>query len=311
MKKIFNYIKTHAKMFEIGFLLVAALSCVTVALVSWVTYGWFITNDKASVNGVEITSNDDSVHLRDYIKITRTLSKNVTTTWYKRDSSEGSTDKSYYKINLLTNSTSKYEYAYQVTTNEDGTTTTTTNKIPMTLENIFPNETVDVTLWYYPDETVKSNTYDLYLANLKDHNNNGETDEDNFGRFSYYQQSPAKLTYHSAFGVFKAGSLVSKTNDDGTTTSDFGTDATYLAKYNATNQDDTTYSQVKIKSGSFASETPTTVEKFEDSEQDSYYSTTFRIKLDLGQFNNVFNGAISTNKLSEKYVEIGAIRIIA
>ena len=309
MKKIFNYIKTHSKMLEIGFMLTAALIGVTATFVIWITYGWFVTNDKSSVNGVEITSNGDTVHLRDYIKITRTLSKNVTTTWYKRDSSSESKDKSYYKINLLTDSDKKFEYAYEETTNENGTTSN--NKIPMTLANIFPNETVDVTLWYYPDETLKNSSYNLYLANLKDHNNDGTTDEDNFGRFSVYKSSPAKITYHSAFGVFKAGELVQTSKDDGTSSLDFGSDSTYLATYKGTHVDDETFDSIKIKTGSFVNETPSTIDKLDDSEKDSYYETTFRIKLDLTQFNNVFNGDISTNKLSEKYVEIGAIRIIA
>lgn len=303
MKKIINYIKTHSKFFEIGSMLIAALTCVTATFVIWITYGWFVNNDKGNANGVEITSNGDSVHYRDYIQIKRTLSGKETISWYKRDSS--STDTSYYKI--VQDEKSSWDYEYAVTTNTDGTTTQTSDKIPMTLTNIFPNETIDITIWYYPDETVKSNTYQIYLANLKDHD-----DTSDFGRFSVQQSSTAKEVYHSVFGVFKAGELVTTTSDDGTSSQDFAsTGTTYLTTYNDIYEDDTSSNLVKFKDGSFETENQVSVDKFEDSEKDSYYTTTFRIKLDLKQFNEVFEGKISTNKLSEKYVEIGAIRIIA
>ncbi len=312
MKKIINYIKTHSKMFEIGFMLVAALTCVTTTFVMWITYGWFTTNDKSSVNGVEMETSNDNVHYRDYIKIERTLSNITTTSWYKRDSSEDSKDDSYYKI-VQNKDTNLWDYDLETTT--EGSETKST-KIPMTLTNIFPNEIVDVTIWYYPDESLTTNDYMIYLADLKDHDGKGETDEENFGRF----YTPGATTsvaghYHSVFGVFKTGELVSKevTNEEDnttTTTLDFSDDSTYLATYNGTHVDDTTYTSIRIKSGNFANEEKKEVEKMDDSELDSYYTMTFRMKLDLGQFNDKLKG-VSTNKLSEKYIEIGAIRIIA
>ena len=264
MNKILNFLKNY-RQFICSFIM---LLFAFVSVISGI-FAWFTVNQSTKSDNVTVDTNDENVHFRNLIEITRYYNSSIVSdTWYHCEDG----DTNYYEYSLSTG------YVYD----DDS------NLIPMTISSILPNEYIDITLWYYPDDECKNNTYNLCLVDLDDLN----------GKFELTDSQTSTSYSHSALGVFRVGEVDTDTHlvDD--------SNWKWLCTYNGNYLDDTTYSSVSFKSGSFSTESTTTIDNV------SYYSTTFRIELNLTQYYDVLTKA-TTNALSELYVKIGGIRLIA
>ncbi len=263
-------------------LLISLLFTLAVTLVFITSvYGWYTTSNNVSANTLNVSSENSNIHFSDYIQIKRYFVSNTSTTLQE--------DNMYKRLD----GTNTY-YKWDIDKNTYITDTTTKEKIPMFFDSLYPNEYLDITLWYYPDQKYKDNDYTISLTNFNDTN----------GKFSetHTIDGKSETFTHSVLGVYRVGEVTSKTVD-GKETQSVST-WNWLCQYNGDYEDDTNFSSVTFKTGSFSS-----VTKVKDLNGDKYYSTTFRIEFSLEQLQNKIKN-VSTNALSEKSVSIGAIRLL-
>ncbi len=262
-------------------LLISLLFTLAVTLVFITSvYGWYTTSNNVSANTLNVSSENSNIHFSDYIQIKRYFVSNASTTprddnMYKRLDGTNT----YYKWDSKKNT-----YITDATTNE---------RIPMFFDSLYPNEYLDITLWYYPDQKYKDNNYTISLTNFND--TNGTFSETH----TIEDSNEVKTFTHSVLGVYRVGEVATSTAEDGTKTQSVSR-WNWLCQYNGDYEDDTNFSSVTFKTGSFSSETKV---------DDKYYSTTFRIEFSLEQLQNKIKN-VSTNALSEKTVSIGAIRLL-
>ncbi len=266
-------------------LLISALITLAVTLVFITSiYGWYTTNNNASANSLKVSTENSNIHFSDYIQIKRYFVSNGSPTLQENN------------IYKRLDGTNTY-YKWDVEKSSYITDTTTKARIPMFFDSLYPNEYLDVTLWYYPDQKYEDNDYTISLTNFNDTN----------GKFSETHtidgSTEVKTFTHSVLGVYRVGEIITSKAEDGTETQGVST-WKWLCQYNGDYEDDTNFSFVTFKTGSFSDET-----KVNDFNGDKYYTTTFRIEFSLEQLNSKIQN-VSTNALSEKYVTIGAIRLL-
>lgn len=266
MNKIITFLKTY-RHFLSSFVM---LALTLISLIAGV-FAWFTINSNTNGSGISVDSNNDNVHFRDRIQIKRYYGTNlVNERWFYTDSSTD--QKRYYEYDFSTES-------YVLDSNNQ--------RIDMNITSIFPNEYIDVTMWYYTD-TNEATTYNLCLTDF----------DDTFGQFS---ETNNNQTYtHSALGVFRVGEVY---EEEGQYLVD-DNDWSYLCKYNGDYLEDTKYNSVSVKRGNFSTESTTLIGNI------NYYKATFRIQLKFDQYYQYLPNS-STNALSEKSILIGTIRLIA
>lgn len=283
-----NFMKLYGKQIK----LILSSLCTLIVIILFMTsvYGWYTSNATATASSLQASSDNSNIHLREYIEIKRYfvsngVAKEQEDNTYKRVDSSNT----YYKWDT---ETLDFEYSDKEKK----------KKIPMSFDSIFPNEYLDITLWYYPDEMYKDNSYTINLTNFSDSN----------GKFSETHTigdtTETETFTHSVLGVYRVGEVTTTTttNDDGTKTEKRSVNNwNWLCQYNGDYEADTTYSSVTFKSGSFKSESTVTIE----GDKQAYYTTTFRIELSLEQLSSKMT-YVSTNALSEKSITIGAIRLL-
>ncbi len=264
-------------------LIISSLCTLTVIILFMTSvYGWYTTNSTASANGLQASTDNSNIHLREYIQIKRYFVSNGVAKIQADNLYKRKNGNSYYKWDSKTN---------------DYVTDEEKNNIPMTFDSLYPNEYLDITLWYYPDEMYKDNDYTISLTSFNDTN----------GKFSethtIEDTNESKTFTHSVLGVYRVGE-VTTSEEDGTEIQSV-TKWNWLCQYNGDYEEDTLFTSIIFKSGSFKTESTVTID--EDSQR--YYTTTFRIELSLEQLQTKMT-YVSTNALSEKYVTIGAIRLL-
>ena len=239
-----------------GVILSLILFAVTLGCGVSVMFAWFINNSRSGASGISVESDNSNIEIREVINVERYLGGNSFSNknYYKY------TDGYYYEYNLTTNS-------YELDENN--------NKKPMNIFSIYPNEKIDVTIWYRKIGEISIDAYRLCLSDFDD------TD----GKFvdSVGQQ-------HSIRGIFRAGEVKEQMS------------YTWLGIYNESGAD-TNDDMVYFKEGRFSTDTVETFGNYD------YYKTTFRIELCLDQYYDKLTA--STNVLSEKTLIIGSIRLIA
>ena len=248
--------------------LILSLGMLVLALVSVIAsiFAWFTSNQQADASNISVDSSNENLYLRVLIEI-KSSYKGVlqSDTFYKR---LDGTD---------------YFYEYDLTGNQY-ILDSSNNKISMDFTSLYPNEYVDITLWYRIDSELIDKDYKIILTDFDDSN----------GKFSIKNNETGESFQHSALGIFGVGEVV-----DGTSPATYN----YLLDYNGDYESDTVYREVPVKRGKFSDETTEHIGNFD------YYKTTFRILLDLTNYSSKLPHS-STNALSELYVIIGKIRII-
>jgi hypothetical protein len=245
------------------------ISCImlAIAFISVISsiFAWFVANDDSNASNIRVDTSNENLHLRDLIEIKR-FYKGVLQSdyFFKR---ENNTD---------------YYYRYD-TTNNQFVLDEENKKIGMDVTSIYPNEYVDVTIWYNIDQELVDKDYKIILTNFDDSN----------GKFNIKNAETNELFEHSALGIFKVGEVIDNTFSN----------ASYLLDYNGDYLSDTVYNEVSVKRSNFSRENTEMISSI------NYYKTTFRIQLDLTNYNEKLPHA-STNALSELYVIIGKISIV-
>lgn len=144
------------------------------------------------------------------------------------------------------------------------------NKRAMSYDSLYPGEYIEISIKFTCSDSRLGSTYKLYFSGL--------TDSDTFEHDD--------KTY-SVLGVYK---VVPVTYDsDGTATEGTGR---FLADYNASEIADT----CEILTGTFNES---------DKDADGYFSASFRLYIDLEQYNKL--SGVATNTLSEKIIKISKL----
>ncbi len=266
MNKVITFIKTYYRFITSIILLSFALISLIVGV-----YAWFTINSSVDTSSIDVVTSNDNVHFRDRIRIKRYYGNQlVFDKWYYR---ENENNKNYYEYDFNSDS---YILDDQ------------NNKIPMKVTSLFPNEYIDISLWYYPDEEASENTYSLSVGSFDDTN----------GRFEEIDSSTNNSYTHSALGVFRVGKI--DIDEDEEVVNNWS----YLCQYNGDYLEDTKFDNVRFYNGSFKTEEGVMINN------KKYYQTNFRIQLNFDQYYNKLIYA-STNVLSEKVISIGSIKLIA
>ncbi|MCR5786906.1 MAG: hypothetical protein K6G28_04330 [Acholeplasmatales bacterium] len=253
------------KLIKTNYRIIANIFMLVLTLISIITcvFAWFAVNKDSKGTGINVDTNNSNVYFYDEIKITRYFGSVVIETTYKKDNDN------YY-----------YEYS-------NGSFVTVDNeKSPLNLTAIYPNETIEVSLWYRVDNDLLGKDYYIILTNLDDSN-------------GLFEERVNNNTYtHSALGVFRATSSAYSNIEQASWN--------WLLDYNGDTLADTKKERVNVKSGNF--DGVNTV-KLAGSNYD-YYNAKFCIQCNLSQYQTSLTN-VPTNALSELSVRIGSIRIIA
>ncbi len=240
--------------------------CITILLVVIIGMAWYISNKEVTANGITATTSSDNVQIREIMEVKRYMQgEQVSDKFYHADG-----NKIYYEWDLENE-------AYILDSNNQ--------KIPMQILSVFPNEYVDITMWYRQTGQALSGGYTIGLSDF----------DDSEGIFT---ETIEGVDYsHSSLGVFRVRE-VTLDEDNKQVINNWS----WLATYNDDTIADTKYNKVVFKNGDFDTETPVTIGEVE------YYTTTFRIEMNLTQYNELTY--TSTNMLSEKCVVINKIELI-
>jgi hypothetical protein len=252
--------KTNFKLIANIFLLLLAL----VSIISCV-FAWFMSNTNVDASGIKVESTYSNVYFYDEIKIVRHFAgKNIESSYLKNG-----------------------DYYYEYDKNNNSFVRVNGELVPMMLTAIYPNETIEVTVWYRADKNLDGKNYQIILTDFDD--------TDGIFRVNYNDN----YYEHSALGVFKAtkskfANITEETEWD------------WLLDYNGDELADTKKNRVVVASGVFNEDSAVTI----DDSAYKYYESTFCIECNFEQYKEKIEHA-QTNALSELMVSIGAIRIIA
>ncbi len=194
----------------------------TTGLLVMVLYGWYVTNEKASVDGIRATSSSGSVEIRDKMSVKRYLNNELVS------------EKEYHA------DTNSVYYEWDVTNSEfilnDG------NKVPLGVASMFPYEYIDITMWYRSTYSGLS-TYSIGITNM----------DDSEGTFT---ETINDVNYtHTALGVFRIGEVTLDSNNKEVVNNWY-----WLADYNGDTLEDTKYDVVTFKTGNFSNESSETID---------------------------------------------------
>jgi len=250
-----------------NFVSLVSLLILTVISIITATFAWFASNSIDYGRGININTNEANVNFRDLIEIKRYFDNSTDVTsdkWYHRY-----IDSFYYEYDIDTNS-------YVI--DDDG------NKISMDILSLYPNEYVDVQMWYKVTEDIKNKPYTITLTNFDDSN-------------GIFTETVDNVTYsHSALGVFRVGEVSLDESNNKVVNS-----WSWLATYNGDTQEDTKPLSVIVKNGDFSNEETVTIDNEE------YYTATFRLQLSFLQYDILKYTA--TNVLSNKSIYINTINL--
>ena len=221
------------------------------ALLVATTFAWFSNNTTVGAGGMSVTVTDKRVTLGDTITVTRTLSSS-TVYVYK---CEGE-DPYYYLYS---------DGAFE--TDEDG------NRIPFSISELLPGETVDVTFSYTCTDSLIGSPIKASLSSI-------ESDT-----FTEVDNADAD---HSVLGVYKYSVMQNGA---------FGEDS-WVVEYTP-GVDDVVPSSLPLFEGAIW-------QKVSDTPADNYVEITFRFDFDLEQY---YTLKTATNQLSEKSFSINELRI--
>ena len=233
-------------------LLVVTLSCAVS-----VAFAWYINNIRSTASGINVETDNSNLEIREVINIKRYIGEDLFS------------DKDYLKYD------DGYYYEYDFDNSKY--VLSSSQKIPMNIYSIYPNEKIDITIWFRKIGEIEATDYKLCLTDF----------DDSEGKFYDF----GNLALHSIRGIFRAGEVKDEM------------DYTWLGTYNGDGIEDTNPSIVIIKNGIFANDV------IETYNQKDYYKTTFRIELCLDQYYEKLTA--QTNVLSEKKLIIGSIRLFA
>ena len=238
---------------------------VTVFLLIFAIFSWYVSNETVTVDGVRATSSSGGVEIRDKMTVKRYLNNAlVSNKEYHAD-----TNSIYYEWDVTN---SKFVL-------DDG------NKVPLGVASMFPNEYIDITMWYRATYSNVS-TYSIGITNMDD------------SEGTFIETIDDEEYTHTALGVFRVGEVTLDSNDEEVVNNWY-----WLADYNGDEEEDTKYDVVTFKNGNFSTEDSETIDGI------TYYKTTFRIQMKLDNYYTL--SKTSTNMLSEKKVKIREIRVIA
>lgn len=239
---------------------------ITILFLVLTMFSWYVSNKQVSANGIRATTSTNEISIREIMVVKRYLNNQlVSTKEYHADD-----NRTYYEWDTENN---QFKLS-------DG------NKIPLGVASMFPNEYIDITMWYksYIDGAT---TYKIGLTDIDDSN-------------GLFTETVNGVEYtHTALGVFRVGE-VTLDEDDKEVVSEWQ----WLADYNGDTEEDTKYSIVYFKSGDFSD-----TDDVETINNVEYHKATFRIQMNLTNYYNLTY--TSTNMLSEKKVKIKEIRVIA
>lgn len=233
-------------------LLVVTLSCAVS-----VAFAWYINNIRSTASGINVETDNSNLEIREVINIKRYIGEDLFS------------NKDYLKYD------DGYYYEYDFDNSEY--VLSSSQKIPMNIYSIYPNEKIDITIWFRKIGEIQATDYKLCFTDF----------DDSEGKFYDF----GNLAEHSIRGIFRTGEVKDEM------------DYTWLGTYNGDGIEDTNPSIVIIKNGIFANDV------IETYNQKDYYKTTFRIELCLDQYYEKLTA--QTNVLSEKKLIIGSIRLFA
>ena len=192
---------------------------VTVLILVFTLYGWYVSNEQASVTGATgVTANDDSVRfMDDVLAVRHNLNGDIITNTYERDT-DG-------KLVL------KRSEIYTASTNTTEVITTFAEKTYFVVTEMLPGEYVDVTIGYSIDESKNGHNYKIYMKEI------------------YGDDFVIDGKTHYVTGVFKYMSTGLKNASD-TSISDFtpDTEYTWFNSYNIAQNDSPTLDKVIMNS---------------------------------------------------------------
>ena len=152
------------------------LFLVTLATAITTLFAWFINNERSAAGGIDVSSDNTSVEIREVINVKRYFAGDLFS------------DKNFHRF------TDGYYYEYDMENEEY--VLSSGNKIPMTFNSIYPTEIIDITMWYRLTGESDVDDYSLYLTNFDDTN----------GKF--YNTDNNDVSYeHTVRGIFRTGEV--------------------------------------------------------------------------------------------------------
>ncbi|MBQ9449458.1 MAG: hypothetical protein IJU60_06270 [Acholeplasmatales bacterium] len=149
-----------------------------ITLASGITalFAWYINNQRTSASGLNVSSDNANIEIREIINIKRYMAGNMFS------------EKNYHRF------TDGYYYEYDMTNSsyvlDNG------NKVAMNIYSIYPTEHIDITMWFRKNGEISTDDYSLYLTDFDDTN----------GKFYNYDNNNVAYE-HSIKGVFRTGEV--------------------------------------------------------------------------------------------------------